>query len=149
MILWLSCIILVLLTGVYVLMPLFRKTAGGPEMELVAETEADRLLDRKSVVYRNLKDLEFEYKMGRLSDSDYQQLGAIYRSEAAGILQELDKLSVADTLGEAIETGIAAVKAKGKISESKPKKDASHCPSCGAEVVPGKKFCADCGRRLR
>ena len=146
---WLSCTALVLLAGIYVLMPLFRKSAHGPEMELVAETEADRLLDRKTVVYRNLRDLEFEYKMGRLSDSDYQQLEAVYKNEAAGILQKLDKLSVAEELGEAIEKGIGAVKGKRKASGPKRKKHASHCPSCGAEVVPGKKFCADCGHQLR
>jgi hypothetical protein len=128
---------------------LFRKSGYGPEIELAAETEADRLLDRKTVVYRNLRDLEFEHKMGRLSDTDFQQLEAVYKNEAAGILQELDKLSVAEELGEAIEEGIAAVKAKQKTSRSIPTEDASQCPSCGAEVVPGKNFCADCGHRLR
>jgi UDP-galactopyranose mutase len=39
-----------------------------------AETELDRLLARKAVVYSNLKDLEFEYKMGRLSEGDYRRL---------------------------------------------------------------------------
>jgi hypothetical protein len=73
----------------------------------------------------------------------------VYRSEAADILQKLDKLSVAENPGAAIEKGIAAVNARQKMAESKREKDASHCPSCGAEVVPGKKFCADCGYRLR
>ena len=146
---WLACTVLAQLAGIYVLMPLFRKPECDPEIELVAETEVDRLLDRKTVVYGNLRDLEFEYKMGRLSDSDFQQLGAVYKNEAAGILQKLDKLSVAESSGETIEKGIGGVKAKRKASGPKPKKNASHCPSCGAEVVAGKKFCADCGHRLQ
>lgn len=149
MIVWLACTILVLLTGIYVLMPLFRKSELSREIEATAETEADRLLDQKTVVYRNLRDLEFEYKMGRLSDSDYRQLGAVYRNEAAGILQKLDKLNVAENSGKVMEKDIGAAKGKRKASKPKLKEDASHCPSCGAEVTPGKKFCGDCGHRLR
>ena len=145
---WLSSTILVLLAGIYVLMPLFRKPEKGLEIELVAETELDRLLDRKTVVYGNLRDLEFEYKMGRLSDSDFQQLGAGYKNEAAGILQNLDQLSASENLDEVIEKDIATRKARRLASASKPAKDAPICSSCGAKVLAGKKFCADCGHRL-
>jgi hypothetical protein len=93
---WLLCTLLVLLSGIYALKPLFRKPKTSPEIEHVTETELDRLLDRKTVVYGNLRDLEFEYKMGRLSESDFQQLGAAYRNEAAGILQRLDNLGASE-----------------------------------------------------
>ena len=97
---WLACAILVLLAGFYVLTPLFRMPKSRPEIELVTETELDRLLDRKTVVYGNLRDLEFEYRMGRLSESDFKQLGAAYRNEAAVILQRLDNLSASENLSE-------------------------------------------------
>ena len=100
------------------------------------------------MVYGNLSDLEFEYKMGRLSDSDYKQLGAGYKNEAAGILQSLDKLTGSENLDEAIEKDVATRKANHHDSESKPAQDVPLCPSCGAEVLAGKKFCADCGHRL-
>ena len=145
---WLSCTALVLLAGIYVLMPLFRKPARSSEIELVAETELDRLLDRKTVVYGNLRDLEFEYKMGRLSDSDFQQLGAGYKNEAAGILQRLDQMSASENPGEVIEKDTAIRKARQHASGSKPVQDVPLCPSCGAEVLAGKKYCADCGHRL-
>jgi len=29
-----------------------------------------------------------------------------------------------------------------------PAPDIRHCPVCGAAAIPGKNFCADCGRRL-
>ena len=142
---WLACIVLVLLAGIYILMPLFRMTEYGPEIEPAAETEVDRLLDRKTVVYGNLRDLEFEYKMGRLSDSDFQQLGTGYKNEAAGILKRLDNLSAP----EKPEITKAARKAGRPASESKPVQDAPLCPNCGAEVIAGKKFCADCGHRIK
>ncbi len=133
------------LAVIYVLMPLFKEPKGNLEVELLAETELDRLLNRKAVVYSNLKDLQFEYKMGRLGDSDYHRLEAGFKSEAAEILHKLDQLGVEENLDESIEQAIAARKAKlAPAREGAPKT----CPSCGAVVVPGKRFCADCGRRL-
>lgn len=146
--LWFACTALVALAGFYVLMPLFREPEGTLDIELLAETELDRLLDRKAVVYSNLRDLEFEHKMGRLTDADFQQLDAGYKNEAAAILQKLDQLNASDNLDEVIEKDIAARKAKVYASVTKPAED-SRCPSCGAEIISGKKFCPDCGHRLQ
>ncbi|NWG14642.1 MAG: zinc ribbon domain-containing protein [Acidobacteria bacterium] len=140
-----ACTLLTLAAGVYVLTPLFREARGNIEVELLAETGLDRLLARKAVVYANLKDLEFEYRMGRLSDGDFRRLEAGYKAEAAAILRELDQLGVAGDLDESIERDIAARKSRLYPSVAK---ETSRCPSCGAEVTVGKKFCADCGQRL-
>jgi hypothetical protein len=138
--LWIACTMVVALSCFYVLVPLFRESRDNLDIELLAETEADRLLDRKAVIYRNLRDLEFEYGMGRLSDADFKQLEAGYKNDAALILQKLDQLGFSEDLDESIEKEIAKRKTGAKKT--------TRCPSCGAETVPGKKFCADCGRRL-
>jgi ribosomal protein L32 len=145
--LWFACTILVVLAGIYVLIPLFKQAKNDPDIKLPAETELDRLLDRKTVIYRNLKDLEFEYQMGRLSDVDYRKLDATYKSEAAAILQSLDQLNAFQNLDETIEKDIASRKTKLSAPGTKPAA-ASLCPSCGAKIIPGKKFCADCGHPL-
>src|SRR5512136_816037 len=98
--LWLIGTALVALTGFYVLVPLFKEPKGNLDIELLVETELDRLLERKAVAYSNLRDLEFEYKMGRLSDADFRQLEAGYKNEAALILQRLDQLDAVDNLDE-------------------------------------------------
>jgi hypothetical protein len=146
--LWLACSVVVILAGFYVLMPLFKESKGNLETELLTETELDRLLNRKAVIYSNLKDLEFEYKMGRLSDADFQQLEAGYKNEAAAILQRLDQLENSENPDEAIEKDIALRKSKLFDSSAKRERDSSRCPSCGANIIPGKKFCADCGHRF-
>lgn len=143
-----ACSALVLLAGVYVLIPLFKEPKGNLEVELLTETDLDRLLNRKAVVYSNIKDLEFEYKMGRLSDADFRRLEAEYKNEAALILQRLDQLGVEKSIDEIIEKDIAARKSRLFPSSSSASKASQRCPSCGAEVVVGKRFCADCGRRL-
>jgi hypothetical protein len=140
-----ACSILVLAAGIYVAAPLFREPRGNLEVELLAETELDRLLARKAVVYTNLKDLEFEYKMGRLSDGDFGRLEAGYKAEAGAILQKLDQLGVSGDLDEVIERDVAARKDR---LFPRSRREAVRCPSCGAETAIGKKFCADCGRKL-
>jgi hypothetical protein len=138
---WLLCSTLALFSGYFVLKPLFGKSKNNLDSELLGETELDRLLDRKSVIYRNIKDLEFEYRIGRLSDTDYKQLDAGYKNDAAIILQKLEQLGVTQDLDDLIEKEIAAHK-------KSPGRNSTQCPSCGADVAPGKKFCADCGYPL-
>jgi zinc-ribbon domain len=140
--------ILVVLTGIYVLAPLFREPRGNLEVELLAETELDRLMNRKAVIYRNLKDLELEYKMGRLGEADFRRLEAGYRSEAAEILQELDQLGVDESLDEKIEAAVAGRKSRLFPSSATEPADTQSCPSCGSEIAAGMKFCPDCGHKL-
>jgi lysine/ornithine N-monooxygenase len=144
--LWIACTAVAMIAGFYALLPLFREPEGKVDIELLAETELDRLLDRKNVIYRNLRDLEFEHKMGRLSAADFQQLAAGYRNEAAGVLERIDQLDASENLDKVIEKDIAARKAK--LSGSGGKRDRGHCPSCGVEIITKKKFCPDCGHRF-
>jgi hypothetical protein len=143
---WLVCAALVMLAGCYVLSPLFRETKEAKGLDLPDETELDRLLDRKAVIYRSLKDLNFEHAMGRLTDADYHRLEADYKNDAALLLQKMDQLGDSKDLDDAIEKNIAARKAA--LFAPEPDRKARSCPSCGMEIVPGKKYCADCGKRL-
>ena len=142
------CAALTFVAGFYVLTPLFREPKGNLEVELLAETELDRLLNRKAIVYTNLKDLEFEYKMGRLSDEDFNRLETGYKGEAAIILQKLDHLGVEKNLDEDIERDVSARKARLFASSPIREQALVRCPGCGAEAPAGKKFCAECGHRL-
>ena len=109
---FLAGIIVTTLAAIYVLMPLFREPKGNLEVELLAETELDRLLNRKAVIYSNLKDLEFEHRMGRLGEADFHRLEGGFKAEAAEILHKLDKLGAEQNLDEGIEKAITERKAK-------------------------------------
>lgn len=50
------------------------------------------LRERKDVVYENLRDLNFEYKAGKLPEADYANLRASLEDEAAAILAEVERL---------------------------------------------------------
>ncbi len=50
------------------------------------------LRERKESVYDNLRDLNFEYKAGKVPDADYQSMRASLEEEAAAIMAEIARL---------------------------------------------------------
>ncbi|SRR6266700_7127148 len=56
------------------------------------KTRLNYLQERKEVVYENLRDLNFEYRAGKLSTEDYDSLKASLEEEAAAILAESARL---------------------------------------------------------
>jgi len=50
------------------------------------------LRERKDVIYENLRDLNFEFRAGKLSDADYESLKSNMEEEAANILAEIAQL---------------------------------------------------------
>src|SRR5438477_6656442 len=49
---------------------------------------------RKAAIYENLRDLQFEYRVGKLSDADYQNTKKDLQKELATVLGEVDRLKV-------------------------------------------------------
>jgi hypothetical protein len=56
------------------------------------KTRINYLRERKEVVYENLRDLTFDYKAGKLPDSDYQTMRSSLEEEAAAVLAEIERL---------------------------------------------------------
>lgn len=56
------------------------------------KTRASFLRERKDAVYENLRDLNFEYKAGKIPDADYQSLKSSLQDEAATLLAEIARL---------------------------------------------------------
>lgn len=63
----------------------------GPE-----QTRAMFLRERKDAVYENLRDLNFEYKAGKLPESDYLNMKNSLEDEAAALLAEIERLESPD-----------------------------------------------------
>ena len=56
------------------------------------KTRVSYLRERKDVVYENLRDLNFEYKAGKVPDVDYQNMKSSLQDEAATLLAEIARL---------------------------------------------------------
>lgn len=78
-----GCIVLSALAMLYVF-AIPESVTAGPE-----KTRVSFLQERKEAVYENLRDLNFEYKAGKVPDTDYLTLKTSLESEAAAILAEI------------------------------------------------------------
>jgi len=59
------------------------------------KTRAGYLRERKDAVYENLRDLNFEFKAGKVPAADYQSLKSSLQDEAATLLAEIASLESA------------------------------------------------------
>src|SRR5580692_6955694 len=48
--------------------------------------------ERKSAIYDNLRDAQFEFRVGKLSDDDYQQTKLGLQKELAVVMAEIDRI---------------------------------------------------------
>lgn len=87
MILAIVCAALITAASLFYIFYLPGELYLGPE-----KTRASYLRERKDVVYENLRDLNFEYRAGKIPDADYQSLKANLQDEAAGLLAEIARL---------------------------------------------------------
>ncbi len=94
--------------------------------------------ERKAAIYENLRDLQFEYRVGKLSDEDYQQTKTDLQKELARVLAEVDRMkSELQVTTKMAPAAKAAAKAQPKA--------ATVCSNCGAEFGESLKFCGECG----
>jgi len=107
-----------------------------PEPE--PESPFHHLDDRKAAIYENLRDLQFEYRVGKLSDEDYQSTKHDLQKELAVVLSEVDKLKA--------QLGVNGA-APPPVPKPKPA-DGTVCPSCGAKFEKTLKFCGECGKPM-
>ena len=82
----LPAIALAALVAFIVLQPL-RKRSSASEPDRRGDLEA-----AKESKYREIRDAELDYRMGKISESDWKSLDAELRAQAIEILRELDRL---------------------------------------------------------
>ena len=58
----------------------------------VEKTRLAFLYERKDQTFENLRDLNFEYKAGKLSDADFSTMRDSMEQEAANILAEIEQI---------------------------------------------------------
>jgi hypothetical protein len=114
------------------------------ESAIIEETEWDLLLRKKEVLLGNIQDLDFEYKCGKLSETDYKQVRKEMAGEVARVLEHIHNLEASLDLDALIRREIAA----RKDGPQKSSQNQNLCPNCGSKNPPKNKFCAECGAKL-
>ena len=110
--------------------------------------ELKHLETRRQVLYDNLKDLQFEYHQGKLSDQDYQSLKAGFLYDLAGIMDSIERLPRSqEKPGK--PGGPAPVREKLKPQKAATDRLVTPCPACGFENPAANRFCGRCGKAMR
>ena len=101
----------------------------------------------KSLVLRSIKELEFDFAMGKIAKSDFDEMSARLRSRAVGLMKQLD---AGGGYREQIQKEVAARLSHEPGRETiRLKADASGvCGSCGTPNETDAKFCKECGAKL-
>src|SRR6478672_7709690 len=121
----------VLLIVVTVLFTFSIRAKDVPAPEPLSPTR--HLEELRAAIYENLRDLQFEYRVGKLSDADYQQTKVGLQKELAGVLAEIER----------VKSGApAAAPVKPVV------KPGTVCPHCNATFPKPLKFCGECGKEM-
>lgn len=119
------------------LFTLFVRSQDVPETPAVSPTA--HLEERKAQIYENLRDLQFEFRLGKLSDADYQKTKVDLQRELAKVLAEIDAIQPAAPVQR---------KAVAAVAQAKAQPDGKSCPHCNAKFDKPMKFCGECGKAM-
>jgi len=154
------------------LYPLWRRqtrSAAWPDRAAPAGRTLEEYQARYQAALAAIKDLMFDYEMGKVSAEDYQTLLPKTRLQAANLRRQMDQLSpdtgpaIDPALDARIETLVAELK-NGPMNDNEALRqeveaeiealkhlqpDAeTPCPHCGHTAQPGDTFCSRCGQAL-
>ena len=134
-------VVAIVLTVGSLIFTLFVRKKDIPEPDPVSPTL--HLEEKKQRIYENLRDLQFEYRLGKLSDEDYQQTKIGLQKELASALADIEMLQQPGAVAAAAKAVSAA-----PAPAPKPKRDGKTCPHCGAHFAQVLKFCGECGKAM-
>jgi len=116
----------------------------------------DDLLAQRTAVYDAIRDLDFDFSLGKLSQTDYDALREKYKARAAQLLQQIDAARGDDGahLDEQIEAQVAQMRRakpddiEREVARLRAQKK-SPAPRRAPKVAPATGFCAKCGTPRR
>lgn len=124
------------LTLLFIAYPLLNRRASQVVGGDVEESELTDLLYKKESAYIALKDLDFDHKMGKIDDTDYQEMKSRFEADAVALLGRIDDLT-------------AGVSAKTARRGATPRDgDVRFCVKCGAKTGDDFNFCGKCGAAI-
>jgi hypothetical protein len=158
--LWLTVLLAALISLLAIYFAVSPLLQPGRATMVLEDDKLAGLLGRKDTILKAIKDLEFDYRVGKVSQGDYQRLDQRLRRQAIGLMQQIEKVEPAGaSLDEQLESLIAqfrqtssasGVPVNGNVSTAVPTATTTpqatrFCTQCGKPVEPGHKFCAYCG----
>ena len=146
---------LAVLTFAVVIYPFFRQRSLS--VESVEDEKWRELHSKRDTTYAMLKELEFDFQSGILTEEDYRDLEARYKRKAVSILRNVDEMEKGSAVEDEIEKRVSELRrGKGAKVEDEIEKrvlelrrgKGRFCPQCGTSHQESDRFCSHCGVRL-
>src|SRR3990172_3046862 len=133
-------ILMILATFAYVAWPYWRGQsiimAGSGNGQLA------ELIEKRDSLLAQIKEIEFDCEIGKISPEDYAEINSRYRNEAVSLLRRIDTFGGNNRSMLKIETELAQLRAQKK-------KGVQYCPQCGGSAANSDRFCSACGYWLK
>ena len=94
-------LVLAIATFVFVTYPFFRR--GSHAVDSGEDEKLRELYSKRDTTYSMLKELEFDFQSGTLTEEDYRDLETRYKRKAITILRDIDDLEKDSGVEEEIE----------------------------------------------
>ncbi len=79
-----------------------------PAPVMIEDDRLAELMGQKDTVLKSIKDLEFDYQVGKITDEDFERFNLRLRRQAVGLLQQIEQVSpVTASLDDQVEMLIA------------------------------------------
>ena len=106
------------------------------------------LVREKALVLRSLKELEFDFAMGKMSRADFDEMAGRLRRRAVGLMRQLDAGGgYREQIQKEVEQRLGRPEAD-RQDPAKAEVDLRTCEECGTANDPDARFCKSCGAKL-
>ena len=122
---------LTIITAVMISYPLWQRSQR--KMNFALNHQGEEWQARKAEIYAAIRDIELDYRMGKLSEEDYNALREQYKNEAIQIMKKLDGLTVASVTAKKSRTALPP--------------GTRFCHQCGQPATSTDLYCSACGAK--
>ena len=129
-------LVLTALTFAFIVYPFLKQRLSS--VEPLEDDKIQELRSERDTTYSMLKELEFDFQSGVLTEEDYRDLEARYKGKAISILKGLDGLETGTDVEAEIERQVLSLR------QTRDR----FCSQCGTKTQDDDRFCSHCGASL-
>jgi len=105
----------------------------------------------KMLVFRSIKELEFDFAMGKIAKADFDEMSGRLRARALGLMRQLDEGGgYREQIAKEVQSRLEGDGFSRRRDEATAETVAlqTSCAACDTQNDPDAKFCKNCGARL-